>query len=270
MALHESGAAKNAMSIELSERQPTSIDTLYEGALSLRQHLSGYRFSIDAVLLAHFVTRFSGARFIDLGTGCGVVLLTLLYRWGEAVQEAVGIEAQASLAGLAAENLASNGFASKGTILHSDFRLIDKQLSAESFDLAVCNPPFFALGSGRANPGEEERLARHQVLGGIDEVFAAAAFLVRNRGAVAIIYPAEKLGEAIVTARGHRLELKRLQLVYSYPHGEARARLALLEYRKNGGGGAEVLPPFYIYQQKNGAFSKEMENFYRANPASAR
>ena len=258
------------MTKESSEHQPTSIDTLYEGALSLRQHLHGYRFSIDAVLLAHFVSCPSAVRLVDLGTGCGVVLLTLLYRWGAAVQEAVGIEAQSSLAGLAAENLASNGFATKGVILHADFRRIDKQLAAESFDLAVCNPPFFALGCGRANPGEEERLARHQVLGGIAEVFAAATFLVRNRGSVVIIYPAEKLGEAIVAARNHRLELKRLRLVYSYPQGEARARLALLEYRKNGGGGVEVLPPFYIYQQKNGAFSEEMENFYRANPASVR
>jgi tRNA1Val (adenine37-N6)-methyltransferase len=43
-------------------------DTLFEGRLSVIQSKAGYRFSIDALLLAHFAVVRKGNRVIDLGT----------------------------------------------------------------------------------------------------------------------------------------------------------------------------------------------------------
>ena len=242
-----------------------SEDSLFNGKLCLRQHRNGYRFSIDAVLLAHFVACETGVAVLDLGTGCGVIPLILLYRHGPRIARVVGIEIQPELAERARENLEINGFMDNGVMLAGDFRQPASLIYAESFDLVVGNPPFFTAGDGRASRLDEARLARHQIMAGLPEVFRAAAFAVCNRGRVAIIYPAEKIGEAITTAQIYRLELKRLQLVYSYPQDDGRARLVLLEFSKNGGVGAEILPPFYVYQQKNGAFTEEMENFYQAN-----
>jgi tRNA1Val (adenine37-N6)-methyltransferase len=242
-----------------------SEDSLYNGALVLRQHRCGYRFSIDAVLLAHFISCCRGMSVLDLGTGCGVVLLILLYRWGKGLGPAVGIEIQAELAQRARENLLVNGCEEVGAIIEGDFKQCSSLIATESFDLVVCNPPFFALGSGRTSSSMQSRLARHQVLAGLEDVFVAAAWAVRNRGTVAIIYPADKIGEAIILGKKHRLEIKRLRFVYSYPERNGKARLVLLEYCKNAGEGGTVAPPLYIYQQKNGAFTEEMENFYQAN-----
>lgn len=242
-----------------------SEDSLYNGELVLRQHRLGYRFSIDAVLLAHFVQYSKGMSVLDLGTGCGVILFILLYRYGNRLDRAVGIEIQADLAQRARENFVVNGCEEKGSIIEGDFRQYSSLIAPESFDLVVCNPPFFALGSGRVSCSAQAKLARHQILAGLEDVFAAAAYAVRNRGTVAIIYPAEKIGEAIILGKKQRLEIKRLRFVYSYPENNEKARLVLIEYCKNGGEGSEVVSPLYLYQQKNGAFTAEMENFYQAN-----
>lgn len=242
-----------------------SEDSLYNGALILRQHRLGYRFSIDAVLLAHFVQYSRGMSVLDLGTGCGVILLLLLYRYGNTLGSAVGIEIQAELAQRARENLLVNGCQERGAIIEGDFRRCPSLIPPESFDVVVCNPPFFSLGSGRPSSCDQARRARHQVLAGLEDVCAAAAYAVRNRGTVAIIYPAEKVGEAIILGKKQRLEIKRLRFVYSYPEKNEEARLVLVEYCKNGGEGSKVAPPLYIYQQKNGAFTEEMENFYQGN-----
>jgi tRNA1Val (adenine37-N6)-methyltransferase len=242
-----------------------SVDSLYNGALVLRQHRLGYRFSIDAVLLAHFVQCSRGMSVLDLGTGCGVILLIQLYRYGSSLDRTVGIEVQPELAQRARENLLVNGFEERGSIIEGDFRQCSSLTPPESFDLVVCNPPFFTLGSGRASSSVQARLARHQVLAGLEDVLAAAAYAVHNRGVVAIIYPAEKIGEAIILGKKQRLQIKRLRFVYSYPEKNEKARLVLIEYCKNGGEGSEVASPLYVYQQKNGAFTEEMENFYQPN-----
>ncbi|HSH13650.1 MAG TPA: hypothetical protein VLA15_07870, partial [Desulfurivibrionaceae bacterium] len=65
---------------EVSARELTN-DTLFAGRLNCRQHRGGYRFSVDAVLLAHFFAPRSDESLIDLGCGCGIIPLILAYRW---------------------------------------------------------------------------------------------------------------------------------------------------------------------------------------------
>ena len=83
-----------------------------------------------------------------------------------------------------------------------------------------------------------------------------------NRGSVYFVYPAELMGEFICLARGQKLEVKKIQFVYSYPQAGKKAELALIQCVKNGGVQMEVLSPFYIYKNKNGSYSREMEALY--------
>ena len=57
-----------------------TLDTLFGGRLKILQKREGYRFSIDALLLAHFAEPRPEDRVIDLGTGCGVIPLILIFR----------------------------------------------------------------------------------------------------------------------------------------------------------------------------------------------
>ncbi|HFQ89412.1 MAG TPA: methyltransferase domain-containing protein, partial [Desulfobulbus sp.] len=166
-------------------------DSLFQGRLVCRQHADGYRFSVDAVLAAHFCHPGSGATVLDLGAGCGVIGLILAHR--HAHVRVTGIELQPGLAALAAENIRRNAMQDRVRIVEGDARQIGRVLAPESFDLVVCNPPYRGLGSGRASSAGEAAIARHELRATLADMVGAAAFCVRNRGGVVFVYPAARM-----------------------------------------------------------------------------
>ena len=199
---------------------------------------------------------------LDLGCGCGVIGLILAHRWPEL--QLTGLELQPALARLTRENIAANTFAERFEVVEADLCRINDHIRPETFDLVVSNPPYRRTGSGRINPQDESAIARHELTADMNAVIRAAAFAVKNRGAVACIYPADRLATLTAAMMAQRLVPKRLQPVYSYPE-DSRARLIMLEAVKNGGEGLELLPPLYIYQCKNGDYSPEMSAMYNSN-----
>ena len=91
---------------------------------------------------------------------------------------------------------------------------------------------------------------------------AAASLVVKNRGLVSVIFPADRLVELVGSMTAVNLQPKRMQMVYSYPGRKAKARLVLIEAIKNGGPGLTILPPFFIYQKKNGTYTNDMQRMY--------
>jgi len=251
-------------SIGLTDTEITE-DTLFDGQLYCLQHRHGYRFSIDPVLLAHFVRLGTAERVLDLGAGCGVIGLILLHRHVESIKELIALELQKGLVRLIHKNSRVNHFNDRMRIVEGDLREIKKYVEPESCSAVVCNPPFYQEDSGRRSSDRESEIARHQVACDLDDVLIAAAVSVKNRGKVYLIYPAESLGILLGRAANSQLIPKRLQLVYSYPDESMAAKVFLLEAVKNGGAGMEVLPPLYIYECKNGPYTQPLQAFYRSN-----
>lgn len=243
--------------------QSVSCDTLYDGDIICYQHQNGYRFSIDSVLLANFLTVRRDDKLLELGGGCGVVSLIILYRWLYLVGGISAIEIQPALAELARQNFVVNGFEEKATSIEGDIREIKTLVGPESYDMVISNPPFYLPSAGRMNRNREAQQARHQLNGKVVDFFAAAAFAVKNGGSFFCIYPADRVAELLAVSAIHKLIAKKIQFIYSYPDDNMTARLVLTEFKKNGGEGMEVLPPFYIYGQRNGDYSSEMKRFYK-------
>ncbi|WP_339137754.1 MAG: tRNA1(Val) (adenine(37)-N6)-methyltransferase [Candidatus Electrothrix sp. GW3-4] len=239
---------------------PLTDDTLFNGRLICRQHRDGYRFSLDAVLLAHFCQPASRDRVLDLGTGCGVIGLVLSYRHPDI--QITGLELQPALAELAQNNIRANNLQNRFTLQQGDLRKIKQHLPAESYEQVLTNPPYHKVGGGRLSKADECALARHELSADPDSVIAAAAYAVKNRGTVACIYPAERLATVIAAMTKKRLIPKRIQPVYSYPESK-QARLVMIEAMKNGGEGLRLLPPLYIYQYPDGPYSAEVEKIYK-------
>ena len=78
-------------------------DTFLNGRLKIKQSRSGYRFSIDAILLAYQVNLKPGNRVLDIGTGCGIIPLILAYRHPDI--KIYGIEIQQELVDIALLNI---------------------------------------------------------------------------------------------------------------------------------------------------------------------
>ncbi len=243
--------------------QKYSEDTLFDGRLICMQHRHGYRFSIDAVLLAHFIKLRPDSQVLDIGGGCGVISLVLAYRY-----QHVGItvlELQADLADLIRKNIERNdaqagGYQERIQVVHGDLRIIDKHVQAGAYDWVVCNPPYRKSGSGRVNPASEQAVARHELQADLKAVVAACAYGARTRGRVALVYPAVRGISLFHEMRNQGLEPKKLQVVYSYP-GSA-ARLLLVEAMKGGGEELTIESPLYIYKEKDGDYTAEMAECY--------
>jgi tRNA1(Val) A37 N6-methylase TrmN6 len=228
---------KQLTSSEINLLPDEGIDLFLGGRLRLIQSKDGYRFSIDAVFLSEFVTIRPNDVVVDLGTGCGVIplILGLTRPFGYAL----GIEIQEALADQAARNVAINGFKGKIEIIRGDIR--HPPIGDKKADVVICNPPYRRVKSGRINPDLRRAIARHELLISIDDILRTAVDILKKKGRLAIIYPAERLADILTRMRRFNLEPKRLQI--SYPDPEASAKLALIEAYPAGRPGMEILPP---------------------------
>ncbi len=214
------------------------------------QPRDGYRFALDAVLLARFAAPRPRDRVLDLGAGCGVVsaIVAALRR----PREIVAIELQPELAQAAARNAELNRLESI-RVIEADLRApLIAGVAPGSFDLIVANPPYRAAGSGRESPNLSRRVARGGAGATLAEFLAAARRYAVNRGRVAIVFDATRAAELIALMIANSLEPKRLRFVHPLPGAPAAS--VLVEARKGGRAEVTVEPPL-IVQARPGVYS---------------
>ena len=228
---------KSSRSTEIIVRPGERIDCFMDGRLKLIQSKDGYRFSIDAILLAEFVTIRQGDLVVDLGTGCGVIPLILLLT--KLVGYAFGLEIQEELAGQAARNVLLNGFDDKMRVVLGDIK--NPPIAEESADVVTCNPPYRQIKSGRINPDPRRAIARHEIMVSIDNILHAARSVLRKKGRLALIYSSVRLADILVRMRRFNLEPKKIQIIY--PDLNSGAKLVLVEAILGGRPGLKISPP---------------------------
>ena len=216
-----------------------TIDTFLNGRLRIIQSERGYRFSVDALLLADFVIAGEEDVVVDLGAGCGIISLLL------ALQKEpgfiVGLELQDELVSQARRNVALNELEEKIAIIQGDLR--NPPLPTGFADIVVCNPPYRTARSGRINPDAGKAIARHEIAVSLDAILTASKALLKRKGRLNLIYPANRMAEIFTKMRWARLEPKRLELVF--PDSASEAKLALIEGRLQARAGLKVLPPIF-------------------------
>lgn len=225
---------------------PTSgdetVDAIFGGALRVTQPRRGYRFSLDAPLLADFMSPARG-RAADLGSGSGVIALALAMRAPALQVDAV--ELQPELAELARRNAADNGLAPRVKVHQVDLRQLAGVLEAGAYDLVVCNPPYQPLEQGRVSPESQKAIARHEVACTLDDVVAAAKRLLRSGGRLGLVYPAPRLARLFGALEREGLAARRLRCVH--PRDDEAAQLVLVDAERGGKGLLELLPPLVLH-----------------------
>ena len=238
-----------------------TLDALFNGQLRILQSRKGYRFSLDAVLLATFAAPRGAEKVVDLGAGSGVVSLILAKLHPNLAVTA--LEIQETMVTCAQKSARLNRLASRVTILQCDVRRIARVLPPGGADLVVCNPPYRKPASGRVSPDAEKRIARHEIAGGLDDFTRAGAYLLRVNGRMAVVYPAVRTVDLLATMRAAGLEPKRLRMVHSFAGAEAS--LVLVEGAKGGRSGMKILAPLVIYD-KGKQYSAEVASILAGAP----
>ncbi len=222
-----------------------TTDTFFNGRVRVNQDRSGYRFSIDAVLLAYYARPRPDDKIIDLGTGCGIIPVILAHRHPGITL--YGIEVQKTLAEIATLNAKENRMSDRITIIEKDLKLLESQMVFGPVDLVVSNPPYRRVRSGRISSDPQRAVARHEITATLLDVLQAAHRVLRNSGRLVMIFPAERIIDLICQMRSSSIEPKHLQMVYS--EIDMGAKLVLIEGRKGGRPGMKVAPPLTIYHQ---------------------
>lgn len=230
-------------------------DRFLNDRIEVLQYRNGFRFSIDAALLAAFAAPNDGSRIVDLGTGCGIIPLILGYRYPGV--HIVGVEIQEALAKLATRNADINGFTNRIVIRCANLNSLSIQDVAGPVDLVVSNPPYRRAMSGRINPNRQQAVARHEILTTLSDVVNAACRLLGIGGQFAVIYPAERVTGLLTAMRVAGIEPKQLQTVHSRSHDPAR-RVLVSGVKGGRPGGAIVRPPLIIYES-DGAYTHDVK-----------
>lgn len=226
--------------------------------LALEQSRRGYRLSLDAFLLADFVSAETQGPLMDLGTGCGVVALLLARCRPQ--DRIVGLELQTGLVRLARQNVVGNGLRHRVDMLQADIRQVRCLFPAGCFGTVVCNPPYRRAGHGRLNPNPEKAMARHELALTLPQVLDAACHLLYRRGAFALVYHPSRLAELCVGLDARQLRPQRLRQVH--PDPQAPASMVLIEAIRGGRQALTVLPPLFICGT-DGRYTAEMEAIFQ-------
>lgn len=236
-----------------------TTDTFFNGRIQVRQERAGYRFSIDAVLLAHHAAPRSEDRIIDLGTGCGIIALIMAYRNPEI--KIYAVELQDELVELALANVKSNRLQNRIFVLGTDMKKIKPDHVEGPVDLIVSNPPFRRPGSGKLNPDDQRAIARHEIKANLHDVIDTARRMLKTGGRLVTIYTAERTVDILDQMRTEGIEPKHIRMIHS--HSLCDAKLVLVEGLKGGKPGLKIAPPLIIYAE-NGEYSDEVQAMFTA------
>ncbi len=221
-------------------------DALFNGTLRIRQPARGYRFSIDAVILAHFAATAASRQVVELGAGCGVVSLILARLCPQA--QIRGIEIQAELAALAQQNCDDNKMADRVRIDCGDIKQLRPGKHLAPVDWVVCNPPYYAHGGGRINAGSQKAISRHEICATLRDFLQAGYRMLNISGRLTMIYPAARTVDLMVCLRSVGLEPKIVQPVCAQAGQDAR--LILVQAVKGGRAQLKWVFPLVIYDDR--------------------
>ncbi|MCX8111234.1 MAG: methyltransferase [Syntrophorhabdaceae bacterium] len=233
-----------------------TLDILCNERLKIIQKKKGYRFSIDAIILANFITLKRHERALDIGTGCGIIPIYMSVM-GK-TNRITGVEIQDELYELAIKNKEINECVNVDFI-KGDIRDMADSLRAMNFRVVFSNPPFTKENTGRRCPGKSRLLARYESTLSLDSLINCASSILSDKGRLYLIYPVKRLGELIYTAKNRRFEPKRIRFVH--PRSDEKANLFLIEFIKNGGIEIIIEKPLYIYE--NIYYTHEIKSYYQ-------
>ena len=232
-------------------------ETLKEGGYRFVYDDTLFRPGTDSFLLSSLPKLKAGLRICDLGSGTGLLSLLLLQRQPQL--SVTGVEIQPEAVALAEKAAAKNNLSDRLIFCCDDLRNVKAHFATGSFDLVVCNPPYYPPGSGYVSGCDAMRTARAEVSCTLEDICQAAAYLLRWGGSFCLVHKPERLTDLLCALRGAALEPKRLRFVCKT--AEAAPSLVLVDARRGGKPGLTIEPPLLL-QQADGSPTAEVDAIY--------
>ncbi|MBO7122285.1 MAG: tRNA1(Val) (adenine(37)-N6)-methyltransferase [Treponema sp.] len=241
----------------------TRLDLLPNG-YKIFQDPAAFCFGADAQLLCSFAKVKRGCAAIDLGCGNGIIPF-LLHKKSLSLRSShaagpcrfTGLEIQEQAAELAQKSVALNGLEKSIDIIQGDIKNVKKLFQPQSFDVVLSNPPYMKVQGSRENADERKRIARHEIFCTVNDVAAAASYLIKTNGTFFMVHRPYRLQEIFDAFEKHKLVARRARLVY--PAADKAPEMILIEARKNCAKDLKFEPPLVMYQGRD--YTKEFLDY---------
>jgi len=230
-----------------------TLDSFYHGRILVLQKKKGYRFSVDAPLLADFIRTKASDEILELGAGNGIVSLLLSIK---PFKQITAVEIQESLADMARRNLKLNRLEEKISIVCEDLR---RYQSEKKFDVVFSNPPYIKKGEGHLSSSPEKSIAKHELGCDILDVLKKAAELLKSEGRAYFVYHAQRKDDFFLAVNKYGLKLRAIRFVHPRRSSPANQFLAECDFHSEK---EKVLDPLILYDEQ-GRYIAEAEEIFR-------
>lgn len=233
-----------------------TVTELLLSEFQLFQDEGEFKFSIDAILLAHFGEAKSNKQYLELGTGTGVIPHVLYHRGSRHV---VGVDCNPRVIELAQKSVIHNDIAEAVSMVELDYMTDAGKVYYGQFDGIYMNPPYFEPNSGLLSQEESVALALHEQQHSMKDRLLQAQRYLKFGGTLWMIYTTPRLESLLHAIEQTQFRVKRMRFV----HGKQDkvSKLVLLELKYGGKLGMIVEPPLYIYEV-DGSYSEEVQAYY--------
>lgn len=245
----------NLRPVELREGE--RFDDLQRNGYEIIQNPEKFCFGMDAVLLSGFADVKNGGTAVDLGTGTGIIPILMAAK--TQASHITGLEIQAESAEMAERSVIHNRLEDRIDIVNGDIKDIKNLFKAGSCDTVTSNPPYMIGGHGLKNPDAPKAIARHEVLCTLEDVVAAAGFLLKQQGAFYMVHRPFRLVDIFEKMRKYKIEPKRMRMVH--PFADKEPNMVLIEGRKGGNVQLTVESPLIVYSEV-GKYTQEIYDIY--------
>lgn len=229
-----------------------TLDTFYSGRILVLQRKRGYRFSVDAPLLADFIQTQASDELLELGTGNGIISLLLGIKPFKSI---TAVEIQKSLANLAWRNVRLNKLEKKITVIEEDLRTFQPE---RKFDVIFSNPPYIKKEGGHISPSMEKSVAKHELKCTIDDVMKKTHELLKKEESAYFIYPEKRRRNFLQVVEKYRMSIKTYRFVLPRQGEPPNLFLSECGFTSQK---SVVLPSLILYNVK-GEYTKEAEEVF--------
>lgn len=218
---------------------PDEDITVIDDNHKIIQKKEGFRFSIDAVLLANFFLPKKKGKILDIGTGNGIIPVLLFIK--NKSYDITGIEIQSDVAILAEKNLKINNFIQNIKIINED---INKYSMGNYFDYIISNPPYMVVNGKIQNNNDSKKIGRHEIFLDLENFISNAKRLLKPIGSLTFIHRTYRLQEIIALLTKYTFTISRIQFVHY--DNKKDSNLVLIEAFKGKKLSIKVETPIFL------------------------
>ncbi|HHX59341.1 MAG TPA: tRNA1(Val) (adenine(37)-N6)-methyltransferase [Epulopiscium sp.] len=233
------------------------VDFIQRKGYKIIQNPEVFCFGIDAVLLADFTKAKKKDHVLDIGTGTGIIPILMYARYEN--MSYTGIDVQEDMIHMANRSVYLNGIEDHIKMVHLNVKDLIHTYPENSFDIVTSNPPYMKGQAGLVNENESKMISRHEITCSLEDIIQNAAYVLKDKGKLAMIHRPHRLVDIICLMRQYRIEPKRMRMIH--PKEGKAPTMVLIEGIKYARAELIVEAPLYVYNT-SGQYTDEIYKIY--------